>query len=45
MSSGKELYAFRVEVWLEMRIDREVGAGLQKDLSARWGSSNFAGVN
>lgn len=45
MSSGKELRVLGVEVWLEMSINGQVGARLQKDLSARWGSLNLAGVN
>ena len=45
MSSGEELYAFAVEVWLEMRVDGKVGAGYQQDLSTRWGGSDLAGVN
>lgn len=30
---------------LEMRVDGEVGAGWQKDLSTRRGGSDFVGVN
>lgn len=41
--SGGELHAFRVDVCLEMRVDGEVGAGWQQDLSIRWGSSDSAG--
>lgn len=31
----------RMEVWLALRLDRKVGARLQKDVSLRWGRSNF----
>lgn len=34
-----------MEVWLEMRTDRKIGATLYKGLEGRWVSSDFGGVN